>query len=421
MGKKRLLYVSKDAPASTGGGTVMRAASHIKVLSELFDVTLAIVGNHRSEAEIHRCLGDVRKACVSVVVVSRTSAINRRLERTQRFRARALFEALWPKFAPYRPALAELGRRLAGERFDVVHCFRLNTGLLRLLKRHGIIFDRSILDFDSYESQAEFRSIKTFRTLIGTRLSAVSWLKAVIWWVLESLLIPSFDDVLVCSEFDRQRLRRRFTRTRWHVVPNTVAEPPEFDAVGRDRFTFLFVGHLGYLPNWDAVLFFCTQVLPALRRNTPGKFRVLIVGRAGGELDRLTAIKEVRVIVNPPDLKTYYAQSDVVIVPLRGGGGTRVKILEAFSYGLPVVSTTIGAEGLDVTPCSDIIIVDGAEAFADWCLRLWTDDLLRQRIAGAGRDLWRRKYSPAVLVVALNALYKGSETCGVGHSHERCG
>ena len=420
MGKKRLLYVSRDAPASTGGGTVMRAANHIKVLSELFDVTLVIVGDHRSEAETQGCLAaDVRRACVSVVVVNRTSAMNRRLQRTQSFRARVLFEALWPtrpKFAPDPPAFAELGRRLAGERFDVVHCFRLKTGLLRSLKRHGIIFGRSVLDFDSYESQAEFRSIRAFRTLIGARLSAVSWLKAVTWWVLESLLIPSFDDVVICSEFDRQRLRRRFPGTRWHVVPNTVAEPPEFNAVGSGRFTFLFVGHLGYLPNWDAVLFFCTHVLPVLRRNAPGKFTVLIVGRAGGDLDRLAAIKEVRVVVNPPDLTAYYAQSDVVIVPLRGGGGTRVKILEAFSHGLPVLSTTIGAEGLDVTPCSDIIIADGAEAFADWCLRLWTDNLLRQRIAGAGRDAWRRNYSPTVLVAALNAVYKGSETCGIGRN-----
>ena len=139
---------------------------------------------------------------------------------------------------------------MAGERFDVVHCFRLNTGFLRLLKRHGIIFGRSVLDFYSYELQAEFRSIKAFRTLIGTRLSAVSWLKAVIWWVLELLLISSFDDVIVCSEFDRQRLRPRFSGTRWHVVPNTVAEPLQFNPLRSDRFTFLFVGLLGYLPNW---------------------------------------------------------------------------------------------------------------------------------------------------------------------------
>jgi glycosyltransferase involved in cell wall biosynthesis len=213
---------------------------------------------------------------------------------------------------------------------------------------------------------------------------------------------------------DRQKLCRRFPRTRWHIVPNIVPEPPEFSAVGNDRFTFLFVGQLGYLPNWDAVLFFCTHVLPVLRRDAPSGFKVLIVGRSGGDLDRLTGIEEVRVVVNPPDLLPYYAQSDVVIVPLRGGGGTRVKIIEAFSYGLPVVSTTIGAEGLDVTPGSDIIIADGAEAFADQCLRIWRNDDLRRRIAAAGCDLWRRKYSSAALVATLNTVYKPSENTGIG-------
>jgi glycosyltransferase involved in cell wall biosynthesis len=414
MGKKRLLYISTWIPGSWHGGTEMRAAHHIRILSELFDVTLAIVGNHGSEAEAHGRVGaEVRAACVSVVLISRSSAINRLLQRTPSYRARVLFEALWPTpllFAPYPPAVAELGRRLAGERFDVVHCFRLDAGILRLLKQHGIIFGRSVLDFDSYESQAEFRSIRTFQALIGKPLSAVSWLRAVKWWMLESLLIPSFDDVVVSSEFDRQRLRRRFPGTRWHVVPNIAAEPSQFNAVKSDQFTFLFVGQLGYLPNWDAVVFFCTDVLPILRRDAPGRFRVLIVGRAGGDLDRLTAIDEVRVVVNPPDLAYYYAQSDAVIVPLRGGGGTRVKILEALSYGLPVISTTIGAEGLEVTPGSDIIIADGREAFAEQCLRIWRDEFLRRQIAGAGRDLWRRKYSPSALVPALNAAYERSES-----------
>jgi len=303
---------------------------------------------------------------------------------------------------------------LAREQFDVVHCFRLNTGLLRLLKRHGIGFSRSVLDFDSYESQAEFRSIRLFRPLIGTELSVVSWLKAIKWWLLESLLISNFDDAIVCSEYDRRTLYRRFPRTRWHVVPNIVPEPTECKAVGSDCFTFLFVGQLGYLPNWDAVLFFGTHVLPILRRHAHGRLRVMIVGRAGGDLDRLKAMEGVQIVVDPPDLRPYYAQSDVVIVPLRGGGGTRVKVIEAFSYGLPVVSTTIGAEGLDVTPDSDIIIADGAKAFGDQCLRIWRDDVLRRRIAAAGHDLWRRRYSSAALVTALNTVYKESETASVG-------
>jgi glycosyltransferase involved in cell wall biosynthesis len=411
MSKKRLLYISTWIPGSAAGGTEARAANHIRVLSRLFDVTLAIVGNHGSEAEVRERLApDLNRVCASVVVANCTSAINRLLQKTRGYRTRLLLESLWPTpiiVAPYRPALAELARRLAGERFDVVHCFRLNAGLLRVLKGHGITFSRSVLDLDSYESQAEFRSIIAFRPLIGTQSSAVNLLKAAKWWFLESLLVPSFDDAIVCSESDRQNLRRRFPGSRWHVVPNTVAEPSEFRVLGSDQFTFLFVGQLGYLPNWDAVVFFCTHVLPILRCDAPGRFRVLIVGRSGGDLDRLARIEEVQVIVNAPHLAPYYAQSDVAIVPLRGGGGTRVKILEALSYGLAVVSTTIGAEGLEVTPGSDILIADRAEDFAAQCLRIWRDDVLRQQIGAAGYDLWRIKYSSAALVAALNGVYEG--------------
>jgi polysaccharide biosynthesis protein PslH len=412
MGKKRLLYISAVIPKSTGGGSGMRAASHIKVLSALFDITLAIVGDHGHEMEVHRCLADdVKAACVSVAVISRISVINRLLRRTRSFRARVVLEALWPTpllFAPYPPSLAELARQLAGEHFDVVHCFRLYAAPLRLLTWRGIRIGRSVLDLDDYQSRAEFRSANAFRMLIGKGLWAVSWLNVAKWWILEALLIPSFDDALVCSELDRQRLRCRFPGIRWHVVPNTVAEPPEFHPARSDPFTFLFVGVLGYLPNWDAVLFFCTHVLPILRRIGPRGFRVLIVGRTGYDLnlERLRAIEEVCCVLDAPDLSPYYAQSDAVIVPIRSGGGTRIKILEAFSYGLPVVSTGIGAEGLDVTPGSDIIIADGAEAFAEQCHRIWTDDLLRQRIARGGHDLWRQKYNPAALVAALETAYE---------------
>ena len=90
-----------------------------------------------------------------------------------------LFEALWP--IGYQQSLAELGRRLVGERFDVVHRFRLYNGLLRLLRWHGTRFDRSILDLDDYESQVGIRSATAFRTLIGNKLSAVPWPGSALW------------------------------------------------------------------------------------------------------------------------------------------------------------------------------------------------------------------------------------------------
>jgi glycosyltransferase involved in cell wall biosynthesis len=417
MAKRTLLYISTWIPRCPGLATPMRAAHHLKALSGLFDVTLAIVGDHGNEAEIlEHVTPDVKRACVSVVIISQTPRVTGFLRRIPHHRLRVLFEAFLPTpllFVAYPPAVTKLARRLSGRHFHAVHCFRLNTGLLRLLKRHGVTFDRSVLDLDSYESQAEFRSSKTFRAL---QRPALSRLNAIKWWVLESLLVPHFDDVLVCAEYDRERLRKRFPGSRWHVVPNVVAEPPEYDRPASDRFTFLFVGQLGYLPNWDAVLFFSTEVLPTLRRNAPGKFRVLVVGSTGGDLERLAAIQEIQVAIDVPEVGSFYAEADAVIVPLRGGGGTRVKILEAFSYALPVISTTIGAEGLDVTPGSDIVIADGAEAFAAQCVRVWENGNLRLRIARAGNDLWRRKYSPPALTRALRILYHGNEDADIGRT-----
>src|SRR5215472_1421613 len=94
---------------------------------------------------------------------------------------------------------------------------------------------------------------------------------------------------------------------------------------------------------------------------------------------------------------------------IRSGGGTGINILEAFSFGLPVISTTIGAEGLDVTPGSDIITADSAEAFAEQCLRMWTNAPFRRRIAAAGHELSRKKYSPPTLVAAFNSVYQPND------------
>ena len=80
-----------------------------------------------------------------------------------------------------------------------------------MMRRHGIRFDRPILDLDDYQSQVQFRSAALFRTTIGNKFAASTWLSAIKWWLLEALLIPRFDDALVCSELYRQKLRHRFS------------------------------------------------------------------------------------------------------------------------------------------------------------------------------------------------------------------
>src|SRR5215471_7028092 len=123
----------------------MRAASHIQTLSKLFDITLAIVSDC-SKTDVHkRVATDIKGTCVSLIVISRISVINDLRQQSRSFWARVILRGAMANRSVIRVlSLAELGRRLAGEAFDVVHCFRLYTAIPRLLWRHGIRFDRTI-------------------------------------------------------------------------------------------------------------------------------------------------------------------------------------------------------------------------------------------------------------------------------------
>jgi len=397
----------------------MRAASQIQILAETFDITLGVVSGRIRDTHRDMLIPEnIRDLCKSIVAIHRFSTIALLLKRARSVQARLILRALWPtpfSFGRNGPALAALAEELTGLRFDVVHCFRLNTARAsRLLKRRRVQFSRSVLDLDAYESEMAFRAVAPITRLSGRQLGLGQWLDAAKWRLLERVLIPEFDDVFVCSELDRSKLRQRFAKNSWHVVPNIIPEPSNgipvrSSRVGVDPFTFLFIGLLSYPPNADGIMFFCTNVLPLLRQYASSSFRTLIVGREPGELMRLNELEGVKVIGDAPDISPFYAQANVAVVPLRAGGGTRIKILEAFSHCMPVISTSIGAEGLDVTPNTNILIADDPNDFAHQCYRLWMDPWLRHRIASAGHDLWRTRYNPIALRAALGAVYGTSQ------------
>jgi glycosyltransferase involved in cell wall biosynthesis len=116
-----------------------------------------------------------------------------------------------------------------------------------------------------------------------------------------------------------------------------------------------------------------------------------------------------------PDLTVELREAALAVVPIRFGGGTRIKILEAFAHGLPVVTTTVGAEGLEVEDGRHLLVADDADALASACLRLLDDRDLRSRLAAAGRALWQERYrSSAVGPAILAALHEaaGSHVAG---------
>jgi glycosyltransferase involved in cell wall biosynthesis len=194
--------------------------------------------------------------------------------------------------------------------------------------------------------------------------------------------------VIAVSEADAKTMRELYGVSRVNAVPTGVDvaffTPP---AEAQPATDLVFVGSMDWMPNVDGVVWFVREVLPLIRKKIPD-CSLDVVGRTPGR--EVTEMAEgdarIRITGTVPDVRPWLWESKAAIVPLRIGGGTRLKIYEAMAAKTAVISTTIGAEGLDIAPGENILIADQAEAFADACVRLIADERERRRLAAAA---WR--------------------------------
>jgi glycosyltransferase involved in cell wall biosynthesis len=162
---------------------------------------------------------------------------------------------------------------------------------------------------------------------------------------------------------------------------------------------------MDYEPNIDAATFFCTHIWPLVREKQP-EAKLFIVGRnPSPEVKRLESKPAITVTGTVPDVSPYYKQAALTVVPLRSGSGTRLKIIESMAYGRVVVSTTIGAEGLEYQNGKSIFIYDEPEDMAEGIIRLMQNIKLREEIAISARKHAEQKYDSTVIADKLNAFY----------------
>jgi sugar transferase (PEP-CTERM/EpsH1 system associated) len=209
-----------------------------------------------------------------------------------------------------------------------------------------------------------------------------------------------FRRVIVVSEQERARLAGRCPAGRIVVVPNGVDTgyfAPQPD-VAEEPDSLLFVGSFFWSPNADAARWLVSDILPRIRREVPG-IRLCLVGHdPPPEIQALSDPPGVIVAGSAPDVRPYLARAAVCVVPLRIGGGTRLKILDALAMARPVVSTSLASEGLDLASDQELLIADGADAFAAAAVRLLRDPAHRAALGAAGRRAVERRYTwPAVL------------------------
>ncbi|HET9400059.1 MAG TPA: glycosyltransferase family 4 protein [Candidatus Acidoferrales bacterium] len=285
----------------------------------------------------------------------------------------------------FSPVAQDLAWKLSAEKFDLVWGERLaSLGFLRHFRNV-----RRVIDLDDLEDRKLEYDIRNSRhSAIRKLLMRIEMLRL----RRTEHRLPSEMEVVVCSELDR----KVFPMTdRVSAIPNGVELPSlvPSDPVNGPP-TLIFVGSMSYGPNVDAVLYFCREVLPRIKAQAP-EARFLIVGREPSqEVRRLDDGSNVIVKVPAPheSLAGYWAQAHVAVVPIRVGGGTRIKILEAMAHGRPVVSTSIGAEGIEVADRNNILLADEPAQFARLCLDLLQDLSLRSQISTSGNALVRSRY-----------------------------
>jgi glycosyl transferase family 1 len=215
---------------------------------------------------------------------------------------------------------------------------------------------------------------------------------------------------LVCSQVDATRMRKVFRSDAIDVVPNALPLPDRVASLVSNKI-MLMVAAYGYEPNADAAQFFITQVLPLIRAREPDA-ELHLVGASPQSIpsfDRKPA--GVRFLGYADDLAATYARARIVICPIRYGGGTRVKLVEAAGWGKPIVSTTIGAEGLGMVNGTDALIADSAQGFADACISLLNDDELCKAISRGARSLAEQSFDGRRVAEQLGAklrAYTGS-------------
>jgi glycosyltransferase involved in cell wall biosynthesis len=213
----------------------------------------------------------------------------------------------------------------------------------------------------------------------------------------ERAAVARFHHVIAVSEHDRALMAAMTEPSRLSVVPTGVDVSRYRALVGREAVgpLVLFLGSMDWEPNVDAVEYFCGDIWPRVRRAVP-EARFRIVGRRPHPRVRRLASDSVEVTGTVPSVLEHLEQTAVFVVPLRVGGGTRLKIFEAMAAGRGVVSTTVGAEGLDVRHGRDLLLADDAETFADHVVTLLGDRHRRRRLERAAAELASRYDWPVI-------------------------
>jgi glycosyltransferase involved in cell wall biosynthesis len=385
----RVLVVGVTFPFPPRSGFEMRFSQLLRQLARRYDVTLLSYAPPR--ADVSAAPDGLR-----VEVVPRRAPVG-----VAKRRAQLLSLASPTPFAARDARSAELqeviDRLTAEQAFDVVQLESILLWGLRFPPGTRVVLDEHNVEYEVFARMRAVERSRARRVFYGVERVRVQRFEQAAW--------KRVDACVVTSPREEEMVHAVAPETPVTTVPNAV-DADYFRPGGVDvrPASLVFNGVLDYRPNVDAVEFMLDEVMPLIQEQRP-EVELSIVGRGGaGELHRFRRAGVV-VTGEVPDVRPHLEQAAVVVVPIRMGGGTRLKVLEGLALERPMVSTSLGCEGIAVENDQHLLIADGAEAFAAAVLRLFDDPELSRQLGRNGRELVRRDYSWDAAGTRLEALY----------------
>jgi polysaccharide biosynthesis protein PslH len=399
-----ILCVSQMPASPPRFGAQARVHGLMTQLARHHDLTAVMLVDKEFDAE--ECRQAMQAYCRDVVLIPNPyvhDGLAKRLGQLRSLTSTRSFERRQVTV----PALQRaLDRVLRANRFDLVNLefSFLGECCLRQAppgkKLPALVVDSHNIDYDLARQYARDGS-----SLVRRLYASANWRKL----RREELgTYCSADGVYLCSAADERRLLDEVPEARTTVIPNAAdveyyqprpTDPPP------DGRTVVFFGLLSYVPNIDGVTHFVQDIWPWIAEAHPEARCKIIGGRPPPSLLALAGPR-VELTGFVSDLRPHLAAAAAVVVPLRLGGGTRLKIVEAMAMGKAIVSTELGAEGIEVVPGRDLLIEDEPRAFADAVNRLLAQPSLAARIGQSARQLAVERYAWSEAARALEIFYR---------------
>lgn len=401
--KKSLLWLSHFVPYPPKGGAFQRSYNLIKQVSRYYDIYLIAVKHKSSthpindDAEAKAALSEFCKDVVIVDLSGNFSGVGLLLQVLKSLFGRRSITVNGFISGYLRE---QIKRLLSHEKIVLAHIDAISLAPYESIL--GTI--PKVLNHHGAEGLMVRRRIKREKSVVKRLLFRLEAYRLV---NDEKRYCGRFDKNLVVSDLDKTLLQSVARNAEYTVIENGV-DVGFFNLQKRSATnpSIIFAGRLDQYSNRDGILWFCSEVWPLIQKQAPDCRLMLIGNNPPDELKRLAmANANITVPGFVDDVRDYFKAAMVCITPIRSGGGTRIKVLDALAMGMPIVATSIAAEGLEVTDEENILIADDAEKYAAQIVRLFQNPDLRERLGEQGIKLINEKYSWEIIGDKLKHVY----------------